>query len=79
MTCAEAAAADPQNAGLLPARSVAKEFNMKTDRLFKENVYLRETDACITGVYEEKGKTLVTLDRTIFFPAEAVSRAIWAP
>lgn len=42
---------------------------MKTDRLFKENVYLRETDACITGVYEEKGKTLVTLDRTIFFPA----------
>ena len=42
---------------------------MKTDRLFKENVYLRETDACITGVYEEKGKTLVTLDRTILFPA----------
>lgn len=42
---------------------------MKTDRLFKENVYLRETDACVTGVYEEKGKTLVTLDRTIFFPA----------
>ena len=52
---------------------------MKTDRLFKENVYLRETDACVTGVYEEKGKTLVTLDRTIFFPRRRRSVAIWAP
>ncbi len=41
---------------------------MKTDRLFKKDVYLRETDARITGIYEERGHTLVTLDRTIFFP-----------
>lgn len=41
---------------------------MNTRRLFKEDVYLRETTAQITGILCENGKTLITLDQTIFFP-----------
>jgi len=41
---------------------------MNTRRRFKEDVYLQETSAKITGITKEEGKTLVTLDQTIFFP-----------
>ena len=41
---------------------------MKTDRLFKDNVYLKETRASVTSVSQRNGKTLITLDKTIFFP-----------
>lgn len=41
---------------------------MNTIRLFKENVYMKEADAVISSISERDGKTLVTLDRTIFFP-----------
>ena len=41
---------------------------MKNRRLFKENVYMKEATAKITGISEKDGKTLVTLDQTIFFP-----------
>lgn len=41
---------------------------MKNRRLFKENVYMKEPTAKITGISEKDGKTLVTLDQTIFFP-----------
>lgn len=41
---------------------------MKTDRLFKDNVYLKETQASVTSVSQRNGKTLITLDKTIFFP-----------
>ena len=41
---------------------------MKTRRLFKEDVYMKEASAVITSAAAEKGKTLVTLDQTIFFP-----------
>ncbi|MBQ4650209.1 MAG: hypothetical protein IJB73_05850 [Firmicutes bacterium] len=41
---------------------------MKTRRLFKEDVYMKEASAVITSAAAEKGKTLVTLDQTVFFP-----------
>lgn len=41
---------------------------MKTDRLFKDNVYLKEAEAVVTSVSSIGDKTVVTLDRTIFFP-----------
>ncbi|MBR6529434.1 MAG: hypothetical protein IKT62_05280 [Firmicutes bacterium] len=41
---------------------------MNTRRLFKEDVYLKEANATITGISQFKDKTLVTLDQTIFFP-----------
>lgn len=41
---------------------------MRTIRLFKEDVYKKEASAKITSVAERDGKTIVTLDRTIFFP-----------
>lgn len=41
---------------------------MKTIRLFKKDVYLRSATACITSVTQKNGKTLITLDQTIFFP-----------
>lgn len=41
---------------------------MNTRRRFKEDVYLRETSAQITNIIKEDGKTVVTLDQTIFFP-----------
>ena len=42
---------------------------MKTKRLFKEDVYMKEAEAIITSLSEAKdGKTAVALDKTIFFP-----------
>lgn len=41
---------------------------MRTIRSFKEDVYKKEASAKITSVAERDGKTIVTLDRTIFFP-----------
>ena len=42
---------------------------MKTVRLFKEDVYMKEAEAVITSMAKAKGgKTAVTLDKTIFFP-----------
>ena len=42
---------------------------MKTERLFKEDVYMREAEALITSAAEtEDGRTAVTFDRTVFFP-----------
>lgn len=41
---------------------------MNTDRLFKKDVYMKECDAVVTAVSQRDGKTLVTLDRTLFFP-----------
>ena len=41
---------------------------MQTIRLFKEDVYKKEASAKVTSVAERGGKTIVTLDRTLFFP-----------
>lgn len=41
---------------------------MKTRRIFKEDVYMKEAVAAVTAVYSINGKTAVTLDQTIFFP-----------
>ena len=42
---------------------------MKTQRLFKEDVYMKEAEAIITSLSEAKGEyAAVTLDKTIFFP-----------
>lgn len=42
---------------------------MKTQRLFKEDVYMKEAEAVITSLAEAKGgRAAITLDRTIFFP-----------
>lgn len=41
---------------------------MKTTRLFREDVYLKETTSKITSISERDGKTLLTLEKTIFFP-----------
>lgn len=41
---------------------------MKTNRLFKEDVYLKEALSTVTSVTEYKGKILITLADTIFFP-----------
>ena len=41
---------------------------MNTKRLFKEDVYMRESKALITGIANIDNKTLITLDQTIFFP-----------
>lgn len=41
---------------------------MNTRRLFKEDVYLKEASAKVTSITTHQGKTLVTLDQTIFFP-----------
>lgn len=42
---------------------------MKTRRLFKEDVYMKEADAVVTAATAgPDGQLLVTLDRTIFFP-----------
>ena len=49
---------------------------MKTIRLFKEDVYMQETEAVITSMTETKdGRTALTLDRTISFP-QAEDRAV---
>ena len=42
---------------------------MKTKRLFKEDVYMKEAETVITSLSETNdGKVALTLDRTIFFP-----------
>ena len=42
---------------------------MRTQRLFKEDVYMKEAEAIITSLSESKGEyAAVTLDKTIFFP-----------
>lgn len=42
---------------------------MKTQRLFKEDVYMKAAEAVITSLAEANGRrTAVTLDKTIFFP-----------
>ncbi len=41
---------------------------MNTRRLFKENVYLKESEALVKSVTEKEGKLLVTFNQTIFFP-----------
>jgi len=41
---------------------------MKTERLFKDDVYLKETDAVITSISPIGDGLLITLDKTIFFP-----------
>ena len=42
---------------------------MKTQRLFKEDVYMKEAEAVITSLADAKGEhAAVTLDKTIFFP-----------
>ena len=41
---------------------------MKTVRLFKQDVYMKTAKAQITSVSSKAGKTLITLDQTIFFP-----------
>ena len=40
---------------------------MKTVRLFKQDVYMKTAKAQITSVSSKAGKTLITLDQTIFF------------
>lgn len=41
---------------------------MKTKRLFKEDVYMKEAAAQITSLTSRKGRMAITLDQTIFFP-----------
>lgn len=41
---------------------------MHTIRLYQQDVYLKEAAAHVTGLSEKKGKTLVTLDQSLFFP-----------
>ena len=41
---------------------------MATERLYQEDVYLREADLTVTEVREYKGKTQVACESTIFFP-----------
>ena len=41
---------------------------MKTRRLFREDVYMKEAAATVTAVERKDGKTFVTLDQTVFFP-----------
>lgn len=41
---------------------------MNTERLFRDDVYMKETVATITSVTEHNGNTLITLDKTVFFP-----------
>ena len=41
---------------------------MKTRRLFREDVYMKEATAVVTGLETRGEKMLVTLDQTVFFP-----------
>ena len=42
---------------------------MKTSRLYKENVYLKEADAKVLALSSGKDGVLATFDKTVFFPA----------
>ena len=39
-----------------------------TERLYYEDSYMREFDAVVTGCEEKKGRFLITLDRSAFYP-----------
>lgn len=41
---------------------------MKTQRLFKEDVYQKTADARIVDIFPQDGDILLELDRTVFFP-----------
>ncbi len=41
---------------------------MITKRLYRDDVYMREAEAVITGSFSHEGKSLITLDQTVFFP-----------
>ena len=41
---------------------------MKTERLFKQDVYMKKCDAEITSITEKDHHTVITLNRTVFFP-----------
>ena len=41
---------------------------MHTIRLYQQDVYLKEATAHVTGLTDKKGKALVTLDQSLFFP-----------
>lgn len=41
---------------------------MKTERLFKKDVYLKKCTATVTSITEKDNHTVISLDRTIFFP-----------
>ncbi len=41
---------------------------MKTERLFKQDVYMKKCDAEITSITEKEHHTVITLNRTVFFP-----------
>jgi len=41
---------------------------MKTIELFRQDVYMRRATATVKAITEQKGKILVNLDQTIFFP-----------
>lgn len=51
-----------------PWRLCQEEDFMTAIRLYRQDVYLREASAHITGVQPVKKGCLVTLDQTIFFP-----------
>ncbi len=55
---------------------------MNTRRVYKENVYLKELNAAVTGVRTDHGRTLITFDQTIFFPtgggqSHDIGKIIW--
>jgi alanyl-tRNA synthetase len=41
---------------------------MKTKKIFKDDVYLKETSATITDILKKEDKIYVLLDQTVFFP-----------
>ena len=41
---------------------------MKTERLYRQDVYMKETDARVLQIAETKKGTEVVFDRTVFFP-----------
>ena len=41
---------------------------MKTERLYRQDVYMKETEARVLQIAETKKGTEVVFDRTVFFP-----------
>ena len=41
---------------------------MATERLYQQDVYLKEADQKIVEIREEKGRQQVACERTVFFP-----------
>lgn len=55
---------------------------MKTQTIYKDNVYLKNLNGRITGIYSIDDRTLLTFDRTIFFPtgggqSHDIGKIIW--